>query len=57
MNIIPMSDFFALTANGDYVEKNKYKVLFGNPPTEEAPNPKKQKYTAILLFKGVLYFI
>jgi len=50
MNIIPMSDFFKLADQGDYIVNTKYKVLFGNSPTEEIPNPKKQKYAAILLF-------
>ena len=48
-----MCDFFKLVDGlTDYVENQKYKVLFGNAPTEENPNPKKTKYTAILLFKG-----
>ncbi len=53
MNILQMCDFFKLVDGlTDYVENQKYKVLFGNAPTEENPNPKKTKYTAILLFKG-----
>jgi predicted RNase H-like nuclease (RuvC/YqgF family) len=49
-----MSDFFKLAEQGDYIDNQKYKVLFGNTPTEEIPNPKKQKYSAILLIKGTL---